>query len=708
MINDVYKSSPFATIRQQVSSFFPYFYPSSPFVSLRNPIFCVMTKHEFYTRWSPFEPLIGLRIPLCTAIALLCFVQTLRGQIQNFPCDNNFYLVTFSTAGSVLQKINFDPNTGKEISEQIPLSEPKRRISCLGYSVRDGFLYALDFDSRELLRINNKGEISNLGVPANLDKNLLYFAGEVNALGRSLTVIGRDPVTQEDKLVYSINLLQAPYYAGSVRILSESPVQINDVATHPTLGVLYGFDIRNRKLLFLGNGAVSSYAYPNIPQTISALTFDKRGNLYGYGNPSGGETYDTWFRIDRSTGKATSLDKGLSGREADACSCAYSHLFTKEITPQEVLPCSEITIEYQLWNSTGTSWLGLHFIDSLPKGFTIQKIEKKSSTLGTVESAVGSNKIEISNFDWLLDENVIRLKVFVDDVPPGLYKSQAVFSGLPKMLGTRHVSDDKLTIAPFDSSKVEVKSAKTLKLQSQLKFSCQGDSAFVEAPLQADTYEWSNGATTRTLRVKQPGVYTLRAKTPCLNYADTVIVGAAPPLLSTSIKAPKALETGEKGQVEAEIPTKGKYTYLWQSSGGLQLACNTCAKPDFTALRSGSITLLLRDEQGCSASASAEVEVNQLQNVYAPAAFSPNGDGQNERFFLQGREGSQLAFFRVHDRWGNLLYEQKDLPLNQAETGWDGSSRGHPLPPGQYTFESKIIFADGKEKVLLGEFMLIR
>jgi hypothetical protein len=59
---------------------------------------------------------------------------------------------------------------------------------------------------------------------------------------------------------------------------------------------------------------------------------------------------------------------------------------------------------------------------------------------------------------------------------------------------------------------------------------------------------------------------------------------------------------------------------------------------------------------------------------------------------------------RIYDRWGGLLFERENIPLNSLEQGWDGKN----APGGQYRFTAKILFPDGGKKRLNGEFFLLR
>ncbi|MCG8500634.1 MAG: gliding motility-associated C-terminal domain-containing protein, partial [Firmicutes bacterium] len=67
--------------------------------------------------------------------------------------------------------------------------------------------------------------------------------------------------------------------------------------------------------------------------------------------------------------------------------------------------------------------------------------------------------------------------------------------------------------------------------------------------------------------------------------------------------------------------------------------------------------------------------------------FTPNGDGQNDTYVIDGIENYPDNRFIVYNRWGNIVYEKKGY-MNE----WDGSSNSSiavgnkPLPAGTYFY----------------------
>lgn len=78
-----------------------------------------------------------------------------------------------------------------------------------------------------------------------------------------------------------------------------------------------------------------------------------------------------------------------------------------------------------------------------------------------------------------------------------------------------------------------------------------------------------------------------------------------------------------------------------------------------------------------------EVEVDQVRNeVFAPNAFTPNGDGLNDQFQIFGDPCESGARLQIFNRWGALVYET-DQPYDEF---WDGSFQGSLAPGGVYTY----------------------
>lgn len=131
-------------------------------------------------------------------------------------------------------------------------------------------------------------------------------------------------------------------------------------------------------------------------------------------------------------------------------------------------------------------------------------------------------------------------------------------------------------------------------------------------------------------------------------------------------------------------------------SDGLGLSCYDCPDPDANPSRDTEYWLTIISEDGCTASDSLTISVNKNRRVYIPNAFSPNADGTNDIFSVSGgKEALRLLNFRIYSRWGELLFEQKEMPINNPTMGWKGQFKGNEVLAGVYVYYVEVEFLDG-------------
>ncbi|MEM9990548.1 MAG: T9SS type B sorting domain-containing protein [Bacteroidota bacterium] len=116
------------------------------------------------------------------------------------------------------------------------------------------------------------------------------------------------------------------------------------------------------------------------------------------------------------------------------------------------------------------------------------------------------------------------------------------------------------------------------------------------------------------------------------------------------------------------------------------------------------------DENGCEATARIQVRLARSeQELLVPTGFSPNGDQQNDVLLLHSKEAATVRIFRVYDRWGELLHELADFPVNDPSFHWDGTFRGQPMPAGSYLWTAEVEYTDDNTvRVFRGNTTLLR
>lgn len=85
-----------------------------------------------------------------------------------------------------------------------------------------------------------------------------------------------------------------------------------------------------------------------------------------------------------------------------------------------------------------------------------------------------------------------------------------------------------------------------------------------------------------------------------------------------------------------------------------------------------------------------------------PNAFSPNGDGQNDVYYVLGGPFSELDF-KVYNSWGEVIFTS-----SSQDQGWDGTHRGQDVPVGVYVYKVNATTIEGEPHEKSGKISLIR
>jgi gliding motility-associated-like protein len=223
------------------------------------------------------------------------------------------------------------------------------------------------------------------------------------------------------------------------------------------------------------------------------------------------------------------------------------------------------------------------------------------------------------------------------------------------------------------------------------------------------SYAWSDGAAGPERLALPAGTYTVTVSIGAA--CDTVLsfTLTAPPEVSVTLPAGGSLLAGDSLQLQPLILPPGAYTYTWTPSDGL--SCADCPDPVAAPAHSTAYTLVVTDLQGCTYVAGTLIEVREPQieppihRLYFPTAFSPNGDGINDTWQVQGSGTLWLERMEVYDRWGGLVWScQGDADL----CAWDGHTRGKAVSPGVYTWLIVLHHPDGTTRQYQGEVAVVR
>ena len=82
-------------------------------------------------------------------------------------------------------------------------------------------------------------------------------------------------------------------------------------------------------------------------------------------------------------------------------------------------------------------------------------------------------------------------------------------------------------------------------------------------------------------------------------------------------------------------------------------------------------------------SISNTISVEKPYALYAPNAFSPDGDGINDYFNVVG-QGLTNYIIEIYNRWGQMVFKSTNL-----DNQWDGKFQQINSPPGTYVYKIK-------------------
>jgi len=115
----------------------------------------------------------------------------------------------------------------------------------------------------------------------------------------------------------------------------------------------------------------------------------------------------------------------------------------------------------------------------------------------------------------------------------------------------------------------------------------------------------------------------------------------------------------------------------------------------------------LLTQLGCDSTVVLHLDVNYKEKrILFPNAFTPNGDGKNDRFFpsINYPNLVNIDRFNIYNRWGQVVYSAYGTA---ALSGWDGTLNGKPAETGLYMYDSRIRVGD-EIREFKGELHLIK
>jgi len=150
-----------------------------------------------------------------------------------------------------------------------------------------------------------------------------------------------------------------------------------------------------------------------------------------------------------------------------------------------------------------------------------------------------------------------------------------------------------------------------------------------------------------------------------------------------------------------ELGTAGVVQYQWQPADFLNNPF--IQNPVATLPRDTRYVVTAATADGCEGIDDIFIKVYKGPEIYVPTGFTPNGDGLNDRLGPVPVGIKTFHFFRVFNRWGQLIFSTSD-PARK----WDGTIDGVLQPMGTFVWTAEATDFRGVLLTRKGMVTLIR
>jgi gliding motility-associated-like protein len=213
-------------------------------------------------------------------------------------------------------------------------------------------------------------------------------------------------------------------------------------------------------------------------------------------------------------------------------------------------------------------------------------------------------------------------------------------------------------------------------------------------------YTWSNGSISAGLSAVAAGAYSVQVldnQTGCAG-ADTVTVSQPDALVLTGAVTNDTCYSTNDGAVNLEVAGGvTPYTFRWSNNAETQ---------SIIGLKAGTYAVTVTDHNACTAQQTFVVKDADCDfKLVIHDVITPNGDGANDFFVIDGIQFYSDNSVKVFSKWGDEVFASKGYQNN-----WNGQGKsGSDLPAGTYYYVLDLgTAAVNGQKVFTGYLMLHR
>jgi gliding motility-associated-like protein len=312
-----------------------------------------------------------------------------------------------------------------------------------------------------------------------------------------------------------------------------------------------------------------------------------------------------------------------------------------------------------------------------------------------------------SSFIWDFGDKTPRVVAGLETIKhsypaPGVYKVKLV------------LLDSNFCNAP-DSIEINLRIATNVKADFETPPSgCAPYTArFNNTSSGGQNFYWTFGDDATSSEVSPEHVYTtpgtyfvkLRAvDSSTCNVLDTTsfqIVVSGKPVASFTFSPNPPLENTA---VQFNNNSISATRYIWKFGDGDTLLTRSVSPVEhiYNETKHYNPCLVALNNAGCSDTSCTSLQARIIPLIDVPNAFTPNGDGINDKIFVRGFGINKMSW-KIYNRWGALVFETID-----RTTGWDGTYKGSMQPNEVYHYILDVEFSDNSKFQKRGDITLLR
>ncbi|MFI5195626.1 MAG: PKD domain-containing protein [Chitinophagales bacterium] len=192
-------------------------------------------------------------------------------------------------------------------------------------------------------------------------------------------------------------------------------------------------------------------------------------------------------------------------------------------------------------------------------------------------------------------------------------------------------------------------------------------------------YLWSNGSTDTSISGLDTGLYILKVTevpTQC-TLTDSFYISEPDSLVVTPYITNDRCHNNT-GSIHIDVVGGTQpYSYMWSN--------NSATGEEIKGLSSGNYSVTVTDINICIKGLSVTVVEDTCFYIEIPDVITPNGDGYNDVWVIDGLYLYPNNMVQIFDKWGDLLYEKTNY-----KNDWAGTGKNGLLPDGTYYYLIKL------------------